>query len=178
MKQRIAAIQPSKSEHWNTPPSVIEKVKIFGGGKIDLDPCSNGFSQVRAEVELTKEQKGLTCNWENHATRGGLIFVNPPYDMKTLQQAVYSCSSYGGLGWHCILLVPCKTDQTWFQGPVLRRARAICFIKGRVKFLENGKPRKGGAPMACCLIWFGPETRGFNGFLEAFSDLGTCLKLR
>lgn len=176
---KAPAIQRSASEHWNTPPSIVERVKLFGGGRIALDPCSNGFSQVGADVEFTKEQDGLWGNWYDPVPDGGLVFVNPPYDMETISfvaKKARNLSSY--LDRDSILLVPCKTDQEWFQDTVLKCARAICFIKGRVKFWSNGAPVKGGATFACCLIWFGPATRGFDSFFDAFSVLGTCIKLR
>jgi len=174
-------IQPSKSEHWNTPPEVVERVRLFAGGQIALDPCSNEFSNVGAKVALTKEQDGLNAYWHELTEPGDLIFINPPYDKETIEEVAKRSLAIARLFYRdVLLLVPTKSDQDWFQNETLVRARAVCFIKGRVKFWDKGKVCKGGAAFPCCLIWFGSanSTRSDDNFSEAFSSLGRCLKLR
>jgi hypothetical protein len=40
----------SQSQDWGTPPNYVRAVKEFFGGEIDLDPCSNDYSIVKANV--------------------------------------------------------------------------------------------------------------------------------
>ena len=63
------------SQSWGTPHKYVKAVKEVLGGHIHLDPCSNEFSIVEAEVEYRlPKHDGLKENW-NFPT----IYVNPPY---------------------------------------------------------------------------------------------------
>ena len=65
----------SQSQHWGTPSKYVKAVKDFFGGTIELDPCSNEFSIVKAKVEYRlPENNGLIGSWDFRT-----IFVNPPY---------------------------------------------------------------------------------------------------
>src|SRR4051812_20899611 len=65
----------SQSQDWGTPENYVAAVKAFFGGQIDLDPCSNSHSIVKAKVEYKLPvHDGLIDSW-NFPT----IFVNPPY---------------------------------------------------------------------------------------------------
>ena len=50
----------SQSLDWGTPEKYIAAVKRFFGGKIDLDPCSNKYSIVQAEVEYRLPHTSVT----------------------------------------------------------------------------------------------------------------------
>ena len=63
------------SQEWGTPEKYVSAVRHFFGGHIDLDPCSNEYSIVRAAVEyMLPQNDGLHESW-NFPT----IYVNPPY---------------------------------------------------------------------------------------------------
>ena len=65
----------SQSQSWGTPLKYVKAIKLFFGGKISLDPCSNKYSIVKAETEFMLPQNdGLQENW-NYPT----IYINPPY---------------------------------------------------------------------------------------------------
>src|SRR3989338_1963133 len=64
----------TSSQSWGTPHKYIEAVKKVLG-RICLDPCSNEYSVVDAEVEyILPKHDGLKDSW-NYST----IYVNPPY---------------------------------------------------------------------------------------------------
>lgn len=55
------------SQEWCTPQKYVAAVKIFFGGEIELDPCSNQNSIVHAKVEyMLPEKDGLKENWNFH----------------------------------------------------------------------------------------------------------------
>jgi hypothetical protein len=94
---------PNQSNNWNTPPKLLEIIGNFFNGKIDLDPCSNSGSMVKAfrAYELPYND-GLVKTW--HIYEGGRVtnvFFNPPYgpyylsDDKTRQ---LSPKEYNNLG--------------------------------------------------------------------------------
>jgi hypothetical protein len=69
-------IPDSLSQDWCTPDWIIDAVRAaFNTLQIDLDPCSNTTSLVKARVEyMLPKNDGLKDSWEYPT-----IFVNPPY---------------------------------------------------------------------------------------------------
>ena len=62
------------SKSWCTPHKYVNAIKRFWNGVINLDPCSNEYSVVGAEVEYClPDHDGLKENW-NYPR----VFVNPP----------------------------------------------------------------------------------------------------
>ena len=80
------------NKDWGTPSKYVEAVNAFFDGQIDLDPCSNDWSIVNAQVEYRlPNQDGLKENWNYKK-----IFVNPPYgkDQKRgtgIKSWIYRC---------------------------------------------------------------------------------------
>ena len=67
----------SQSQDWGTPANYVQAVSDFFDGEIDLDPCSNSYSLVKAHVQYRlPERDGLKETW--HYKR---VFVNPPYGL-------------------------------------------------------------------------------------------------
>ena len=65
----------SLSQHWCTPPQYVAAIREFFDGTIALDPCSNCYSIVDAEVEyLLPDVDGLKASWDYPS-----VFINPPY---------------------------------------------------------------------------------------------------
>jgi len=65
----------SLSYDWCTPPKYVRAIAEFFSHRIELDPCSNEHSIVRAEVEYSlPEKNGLHESWDYRT-----IYVNPPY---------------------------------------------------------------------------------------------------
>jgi hypothetical protein len=66
--------------HWGSPAKVVDTVRDFFGGTIDLDPCSNDTNSiVRADVEYKLPYNdGLVDPWDvrGQETR---VYVNPPF---------------------------------------------------------------------------------------------------
>lgn len=165
----------SNNKHWGTPKHIVDKVKYFFNDIIELDPCSNEFSIVNAKNEfLLPETDGLKKDW-NYST----IFVNPPYgsdrERKTtikdwFKKAVETHKLYKS---EIIMLVPVATNTSHWKEYVFPHANTICFVRdSRLKFLENGKEGGKGAPMACCLIYYG--NAGFY-FKKIFESIGNSL---
>lgn len=63
------------SQDWCTPAKYVEAVRECFGGAISLDPCSNRYSIVAAEMEYRlPTHDGLQESWDFPT-----IYVNPPY---------------------------------------------------------------------------------------------------
>ncbi len=71
-------IASSSSVDWNTPEQLVERIRTFFGGKIDLDPCSNSGSIVKAVLEyLLPEKDAFVDPWFQEGVR--TCYVNPPF---------------------------------------------------------------------------------------------------
>lgn len=153
------------SQSWCTPAKYVNAIRTFFHGRISLDPCSNEFSIVHADVEYRLPQNdGLRENW-NFPT----IYVNPPYGSDrvrhtTIKHWLAKCAlSFQDYHSEVIALVPVATNTGHWKQSVFGKASAICFLYDtRLKFLEEGVDKGKGAPMACCLIYWGQRIDDFR----------------
>ena len=155
----------TKSVHWCTPPKYVQPITEFFGN-IDLDPCSNDESIIGASVEW--KDNGLTNDWSKYET----IFVNPPYGKQTNKTSIYDwlkkCHETDA---EIIALIPVATNTKHWKEFIFT-SNVICFLADtRLKFLIDGNINNKGASMACCLVYWGNDNRGF---IETFSEYGTC----
>ncbi len=164
----------SKSKSWGTPAKIIEAVKELFGGVISLDPCSNEFSLVNAEIEYRLPEKdGLKEPW-NFPT----IYINPPFgkqeDGTSIANWIEKCASLP-IEISRVMLLPVAVNTNAWKKFIFNKAQAICFLSDpRVKFLEDGVENKIGCPMACCLIYYGTNKQKFK---EIFDKLGAVVDL-
>lgn len=158
---------------WNTPPRVLDRVYEYG--TISLDPCSNERSQVISMYKLTKEQDGLSAPWKQLLGQkpNPLVFVNPPFDSKTIYKVVKKCIEEKALGCEIMLLVPSKTEQPWYQS-ALESFDSVCHIAKRVNFYKDGVEVK-GSQFACVIFYTGNDIKRFKNI---FNSLGKCVNLQ
>src|SRR5262249_16421639 len=132
---------------------------VFGEG-IKLDPCSNQQSIVQAEYCycLDRGINGLETIWSGFET----VYVNPPYG-REIGKWVDKCNDEASNGIEIIALLPARTDAKWFQ--VLWDAEALCFWRGRIRFL--GAPSS--APFPSVVAYWGQFP---YRFADVFSAAG------
>lgn len=161
------ALLTSKNQLWQTPPDLIDKIKQVG--PIILDPATCKENPVGALTFYTPEDDGLKLPWSLQ----GINFVNPPY--KYCKDWVRKMVAERLRGCDIIALIPSRTDTRYWQDLIFPTAESICFVRGRIKFLDptvDGPPRaKDPAPMPSALIYWGDET-GRRVFDELFSSKG------
>lgn len=166
------AIIDMVSQHWNTPEYILERVRaVFGNrgaydGQVDLDPCSNEHSTVGARVSFALPIDGLAQSWEGYES----MFINPPYGRDrergtSIEDWVKKASESNT---PCIMLIPASTETTFWFDYIWPTYDAICFLRGRVKFLLNGEP-KAASTKGSALIYWGPDKQRFKDFFE---DIG------
>lgn len=167
----------TQSQSWGTPIKYVRAVKKFFGGNISLDPCSNEYSIVKAEIEFKLPEKdGLRESW-NFPT----IYVNPPYGSDkergtTIKNWLAKCAlSHENYGSEILALVPVATNTGHWKQSVFGKARAICFLYDtRLKFLENGQDTGKGAPMSCAMVYWGND---YERFYETFIEYGAVIDI-
>lgn len=165
------------SQSWGTPHKYVKAVKEVFGGQIDLDPCSNIYSIVKAKVEYTLPiHDGLKENW-NYPT----IYVNPPYGIDksrgtTIKNWLAKCAHANEeFNSEVLALVPIAANTLHWKKYVFTKARAICFLYDtRLRFLENGHDGGKGAPMACAMIYWGDN---YGRFYEVFIEHGAVVDI-
>jgi hypothetical protein len=196
----------NQSNDFNTPPELVQPIKEFWGGKIDLDPCSNKGSLVGAETEWTLPCNSLGQPWAIKQPRT-TVFVNPPYapywlsdlggclspaeykavafnaDVKWTRYTIKDWLRHGKdtvhLGVELIYLIPARgAGSSVWQDVIFPYSDAICYLKKRTPFWENGEPCKGPdgkvnpGTFDCALVYFGLE---YWRFKKHFSKLGYVL---
>lgn len=165
------------SQSWCTPPKYVNAIKKFWNGTIDLDPCSNEYSIVKAITEFKlPEIDGLKEEW-NFKT----IYVNPPYGADrergtTIKDWLGKCVlSYQKYNSEILALIPVAPNTTHWKKFIFGKADAICFLYDtRLRFLVDGMDSGKGAPMACCIIYWGKR---YNSFFEHFIEFGAVIDL-
>ena len=167
----------SQSQEWGTPKRYVDAIRSFFGGAIDLDPCSNEFSVVKAHVEYRLPENGLKETWDFPS-----IFVNPPYGIDqeagtSIRHWLSRCeSSHRIYGSEVIALVPVATNTGHWKNSVYGKALAVCFLHDtRLRFLVNGQDAGKGAPMSCALIYWGAR---YDDFLNAFTPFGAVVNVK
>lgn len=168
----------SLSQDWSTPPKYVRAVRKVFGGTIALDPCSNSYSVVKAEVEYRlPDHDGLHSSW-NYPT----VYVNPPYGADRqhgttikdwLRRCAHAREEYAS---EVLALVPVATNTRHWKDFVFGVADAIVFLyETRLKFLENGKDCGKGAPMSCAMIYWGEHAERFD---RVFLPFGAVVDVR
>lgn len=152
----IKLFSSKKMDNWGTPIDLYNKLNEEF--KFNLDPCP-----------INPTFDGLNINWI------GNIFVNPPYSniSEWLKKAHTELKK--GNAKTIVFLTFANTDTTWFWDYVINKAE-IRFIRGRLRFLENGTNTKSSAMRPSILIIFKntpksesnltPATQGFDKSLS------------
>lgn len=149
---------------WYTPGEYVNTARGVLGG-IDVDPASSAHAQltVKAEHHFTEADNGLDQEWH------GRIWLNPPYAQPAIGHfADKMCAEIeNGHVDAAIMLTHNYTDTAWFQ-KLAAVASAICFTRGRVKFVsptgEIAAPTQGQA-----FFYFGDDV---PTFVKAYAPLG------
>ena len=177
VKNAAKAVREGKRPHvannsgnmeWYTPPEIIERARLVMG-VIDCDPASTAQANeiIRADCFYTIEDDGLTKPWN------GCVWLNPPYGQPEIAQfaeavvAKYAAREFD----QACVLVNNATETNWFQS-MLRDCTAVCFLKGRVKFIDCDGNATGAPLQGQALLYFGDDASVLQ---EHFGDLGVVM---
>lgn len=186
----------STADDFLTPMIIADAFAEFGG--VGLDPATNWYSQVPADVYYMTRRNYETPrpewsiigpndnvhvvdadaggaypfdeSWAGH----GLVFCNGPYS----RVSSWSCKAKEAD--ECVLLLPVMTSESWWHRDIVGRdpAAAVLFWEGRLSFLEYdpsiGQVRKAkhNARFSSALAYYGPNPALFA---DVFTGCGWCV---
>ena len=150
------------SNDWLTPPHILDVVRRLG--PIDLDPCILGWDPA-------VHPDGLVRPWVNDpaVSDRGVVFVNPPYGRGLVEKWVDKAIREAAVPLErntnrsIVLLLPARTEQPWFQSLAWLRVHsalpqgnsaALCFIRGRVRFINPDTGAAVGAGTFPSVLWY------------------------
>ena len=157
----LTANTGSRTDRWNTPREIVDKVVEYFRGPVELDPCSDNFDTPNIPCIhcFTEEQDGLSFPWKAHS-----VFMNHPYS-DSKRWIPYARQQFDeGNAKELILLIKLDISTRWFQSIADRPWIAI---NKRLRFGDG----KGAAPFQSALFYLGPDP---GRFFQVFGDLGTC----
>lgn len=168
----------SQSQQWCTPRKYVTALHDFFKGAPELDPCSNKNSIVQAKTEyILPKQDGLKESWKYKT-----IYVNPPYGReKSARSSIYDwferChEAHQKHKSEVLALVPVATNTAHWKEFVFGQAEAVCFLSDtRLKFLVEGTENNKGAPMSCCMIYWGKDLKRFQ---KVFAPFGAVVSVK
>jgi hypothetical protein len=165
------------TKDWCTPKKYVDAIKEFFGGYVDLDPCSNQYSIVKARTEYQLPEKdGLKESW-NYPT----IYVNPPYGLNkerrtSIKDWIKLCAhAHQKHDSEVLALIPVAVNTRHWKEYIFGKANSICFLADtRLKFVINRDSSNKGAPMACAMVYWGKNS---TKFYEIFSRFGAVVNI-
>lgn len=135
----------SATNEWATPQDFFDKLnKQFG---FTLDPCATK-ENAKCKKFYTEADDGLAQDWSKDR-----VFCNPPYGrgLKHWVQKAYEESKKGAL---VVMLIPARTDTSYWHEYIVGGGADIRFLRGRLKFGDGAN----SAPFPSALVmWWGLE---------------------
>lgn len=132
----------SNTNEWATPVSLFRD--LDAEFHFDLDPCCT-HENAKCELHYTIDNDGLTKNWGGHR-----VFCNPPYG-REIHKWVRKCYTEAQKPKTLVvMLIPARTDTSYFHDYIYHKAKEIRFLRGRLHFNES----KQGAPFPSMIVVF------------------------
>lgn len=164
-------LMSSDHDDWCTPPLIAGLVKSLSPFGIGLDPCSNDRSIIEAKKCIALPNNGFAGTWREH----GLVYVNPPYGnaiSEWVRKGAVEFSDVQDDFDELVMLIPARTDTVWWH-KYITTADAVCFWRGRIKFLRQ-QP-SGTAPFPSALVYWGVNIEVFK---DTFREYGWVVENR
>jgi phage N-6-adenine-methyltransferase len=139
----------SAKQDWTTPDEVFQPLHDEFGFTLD---AAASKENARAPVYFDQVLDGLRQDWGQH-----VVWLNPPYGDGAAKMSDWVRKSYAAsrAGATVVLLIPARTNTSWFQDICLRYAE-VRFIRGRPKFGDA----EHGLPQPLCIVIFRPAAGG------------------
>ena len=142
----IDVMYSSKEEVWGTPQDFFNELNEEF--HFNLDPCALPFN-AKCEKYFTPEDDGLKQDWSGYR-----VFCNPPYGRK-IKYWVEKCYNESKKdNTLVVMLIPARTDTSYFHEFIYHKAKDIRFVKGRLKFKKLDEEKSSPAPFPSMVVVF------------------------
>ena len=135
----------SDKDYWETPKGLFDELNEEFS--FDLDVAAS-HSNAKLPKYYTVEDDALKQKW------AGSVFVNPPYgrEIKHWVKKAYeeSLLSHNKC---VVMLIPSRTDTSYWHDYIFGKAKDIRFLRGRIKFELNGETKQ-SAPFPSAVVVF------------------------
>jgi len=121
MSNNISYMPKSKSDKWQTPKELYDKLN--NEFHFNFDPCPIDYND--------KSPNGLNIEW------GSSTFCNPPYSL--VKEFIKKAYDEWKKGKKIVMLINAITDTKAFHKYIYNQAE-IRFLEGRVKFINPDQP--------------------------------------
>lgn len=130
--------------HWATPPEIFEPLNAEFA--FELDPCATPATAKCARY-FTESDDGLAQVWAP-----ARVFMNPPYgrEIPAWTAKAVAERSAGAL---VVGLLPAATDLEWWHRDVVAGGAELRWIRGRVRFLLDGRRWANAFTPSVVVIW-------------------------
>jgi phage N-6-adenine-methyltransferase len=136
----------SKRQYWETPPEIFNPLN--DEFNFTLDPCAEPET-AKCKKYFTIHENGLYQDWSKD-----VVFCNPPYG-KNVDKWIIKSILESRKGATVVMLLKADTSTKRFHDIIQPNAAEIRFLRGRVKFLINGK-RQTNPTFASMVVIFKP----------------------
>ena len=135
----------SATNEWATPQDFFDKLNTQFD--FNLDPCATA-ENAKCKKFFTIEDNGLEQDWSKYR-----VFCNPPYGrgLKDWVRKAYEESKKGAL---VVMLLPARTDTSYWHDYVVGGGADVRYLRGRLKF--GGSENSAPFPSAL-VMWWGRE---------------------
>jgi len=140
----------SKKSDWNTPQGFFNELNAEFNFELDAAATDK---TAKCERYFTPETDGLAQSWA--VSEGRAVFCNPPYGRET-GKWVKKAYEEAQRGTMIVMLLPSRTDVSWFHDYILGRAE-VRFLRGRLKFADDEGQAKNSAPFPSLVAIYRPE---------------------
>ena len=149
-----AALLSSKKMGYCTPQGFFDQLDTEF--HFALDAAATDKS-AKCPVYYTPETDGLKSPWN---ISGGAVFCNPPYG-REIGKWVRKAYEEAQHGTTIVLLIPARTDTTYFHEYIYRHAE-IRFLRGRLCFTDEDGNAYSRAPFPSMLVIYNRREKGKN----------------
>lgn len=138
---------PAKHSTWATPPAIY--MALDAEFRFDMDAAADAGNAKHVH-HLTLDVDALAVPW------AGSVFCNPPYGRGLGAWCRKAAAEVdAGRASVVVMLLPARTDVSWFHEVVLPRAE-VRFIRGRLSYTLGVPRRRGRSPFASMVCVFRP----------------------
>lgn len=139
-------------DDWQTPAWLFGALDLEF--RFNIDAAATAETAMVRNSYLCPEQDGLRCSWGG---RGSRVWLNPPYG-RSVGEWVAKARKEAECGAIVVVLIFSRTDTAWWHDHAMK-ASEIRFIRGRLRFLQDGAP-KDPSPAPSCVLVFTPWSAG------------------